>query len=189
MQIPLPPFPANRHKTAACTHLLSARGLSLREATLDDLPFMRGLYGQLRADEVKQIPWPETVRHQFLDNQFSLQHHHFVTHYEKAVFYVVLHQGNNAGRLYLLREPPYFLIIDIALLPEYRRQGMGSALLSWVKALTVETGAHGIDLHVDQRNPDAQRLYARQGFALTRNEGPYLGMRWLRNDLPQLNTA
>lgn len=189
MQIPILPFPANRHDTAACAHLLSARSLSLREATTGDLPFMRDLYGQLRADEVNQMPWPETVRQQFLDSQFSLQHHHFVTYYAKAGFYVVEHEGHDAGRLYLLREPPYFLIVDIALLPGYRRRGLGSTLLSWIKALTAESGADGIELHVDQRNPDAQRLYAREGFTVTQQAVAYIGMRWVRPTSPQLNTA
>ncbi|WP_404545563.1 GNAT family N-acetyltransferase [Dyella jejuensis] len=142
---------------------------------------MRKLYGLLRADELNQVAWPEAVRQPFLDSQFSLQHHHFVTHYARADFYVVQHQGTDAGRLYLLREPPYFHIIEIALLPAYRGGGLGSILLAWVKALAAENSADGIDLHVDQRNPDAQRLYARQGFAVTHREGPYIGMRWIRN--------
>lgn len=189
MNMSIAPFPANRDDVDACAHLLGARHLSLRAATIQDLPFMRRLYGLLRADEVSQMPWPESVRQQFLDSQFSLQHHHFVTHYAAAGFYVVKHDGNDVGRLYLLRQPSYFLIVDIALLPDSRHQGLGSALLAWVKALTAESGAQGIDLHVDQRNPDAQRLYTRQGFAVTKQNGPYIGMRWARESSLQLNTA
>ena len=189
MQIPLLPFPASRDDADACAHLLGARGLSLRAAILQDLPFMRHLFGLLRADELERIPWPDSARQQFLDDQFSLQHHHFVTHYARAGFYLVEHEGNAAGRLYLLREPPYFLIVDIALLPDYRRRGLGGTLLAWMKALTVECGADGIDLQVNQHNPDAQRLYAREGFAVTKPGGAYIGMRWTREASPQLNTA
>lgn len=189
MSIQVAPFPAPRPDAPACAAALDARGCLLRSATLEDLSFMRHLYGLLRAEEVGLMPWPDSARQAFLDNQFQLQHHHFITHYALSDFLVIEHEGTKIGRFYLLREPRHFLIVDIALLPAWRGQGLGSALLEATKNLAIESDAEGVDLHVDERNIAARQLYLRQGFRETKQEGPYIGMRWMRQPLAQLNIA
>ena len=178
MNITIAPFPARRHDALAYIQPLAAHGVELRMATLDDVPFLRELYGQLRADELDQVAWPEPVRRAFLDSQFQLQHHHYVTHFATADFYVVICDGVDIGRFYLLSQPPYFLLIDISLLSPWRHRGLGAALLTWAKQRALDSHAQGLDLHVDERNIHAKRLYLRQGFQQTGVEGPYLCMRW-----------
>lgn len=182
-------FPAARHDALACAAALGARGFSLRIATAEDMSFLRELYGLLRVDEVNAISWPNTARQAFLDSQFSLQHHHFVTHYPSTDFFMIERERASIGRFYLMRERPYFLVVDIALLPAWRGQGLGTMLLEGSKRLAIETGAMGIDLHVDERNAAARQLYTRLGFIQTQQEGPYLGMRWTCASETQLNTA
>ncbi|WP_335974201.1 MULTISPECIES: GNAT family N-acetyltransferase [Streptomycetaceae] len=68
------------------------------------------------------------------------------------------------------------------LLPGARRRGIGSLLLARAKAHR----PHGLDLHVFQRNTDAQAFYARHGFTVVdRNDGsrnmerePDMTLRW-----------
>ncbi len=189
MSITVASFPAPTPDATACAAALGTRGFSLRTATLDDVSFLRELYGLLRLDEVNAISWPDTAKQAFLDSQFSLQHHHFVTHYPSTDFFVIESEGTSVGRFYLMRERPYFLIVDVALLPPWRGRGLGTLLLEGAKRLAMESGAMGIDLHVDERNAAARQLYTRLGFTQTQQEGPYLGMRWTCASETQLNTA
>lgn len=68
-------------------------------------------------------------------------------------------------------------LIDIALLPEYRNQGIGSILL---RGLLTEAAAVGssVRLQVLKGNP-ARELYARLGFLTTAENGPYEMLAWI----------
>ncbi|RUL69094.1 GNAT family N-acetyltransferase [Dyella choica] len=161
--------------------------MRLRRATQQDLPFLRQLYGELRAEELRMTGWPASACEAFLDSQFALQHRHFVAHYTESDFMLVESGDLLIGRYYLLRQSEYFAVIDIALLPSWRGRGIGSALLQWAQSLVHENQARGIDLHVDIRNRGAHQLYARLGFVEIEQELPYIRMRWKADD--QLNTA
>lgn len=175
---PLASFPPARADTVLHHALLVAQGIRVRAGTVEDMAFVRQLYGDLRAEELHQTGWPDAVRQAFLDSQFALQHRHFVTYYAAADFLMVEHDGVTIGRFYLLRATPYFLVVDIALVSGWRGRGIGHALLEWAKEQARQAGAAGVDLHVDERNAGARRLYARIGFVETARDGVYLGMRW-----------
>jgi ribosomal protein S18 acetylase RimI-like enzyme len=72
-------------------------------------------------------------------------------------------------------------VIDIALLPEFRRRGIGTALL---RALLEEGAARDLPvrIHVERLNP-ALALYERLGFRLLEDRGVYLFLEW-RADEP-----
>jgi ribosomal protein S18 acetylase RimI-like enzyme len=104
---------------------------------------------------------------------------------------LVLHGGAPVGRLYLSRWAREHRIVDIALLPEYRGAGLGTALL---RDLLDEGAAAGkaVTIHVEKFNP-ALTLYRRLGFVAAGEEGAYDLMRWkpaverdrlLRNRVP-----
>ena len=80
------------------------------------------------------------------------------------------------GELALDRRPDEFRIIDIALLAEARRQGIGSHLL---REILAEAGRAGLPvrIHVEQNNP-ALGLYHRLGFRQIGDEGVYYLMEW-----------
>lgn len=151
---------------------------------------MRGLYEALRADEMALIAWPEGARESFLDSQFALQHHHFVTYFEHAEFLVLEHDGIAVGRLYVLRDAPRWSIIDIGLLPAWQGHGLGSALLRQLQQDARDARAQGLSLHVRIDNPRAHALYLRLGFRNESVDGTHLLMHW--DAFPasaQLNTA
>jgi ribosomal protein S18 acetylase RimI-like enzyme len=158
--------------------LLKERGFSLRVACSSDLAFLRRLYGEFRADEMRYVPWPEAAKHAFLDSQFELQHRHYMTHFEQADFLVIEHEGTPIGRFYLQKGPADFLIVDIGLLPAWRGKQLGSMLIGESQRLAREANMDGIRLHVDQCNVSARRLYERLGFVVTEPDAPYIGMRW-----------
>jgi len=161
--IALPPFPARDLPVAETPACLQERGFRLRAACSDDLPSLAALYADTRADEMAGVPWPLIAKQGFLDQQFQLQHRHYVAHYADADFMVLERDGRLCGRYYLQRRPPEYLVVDISLLASFRGQGLGAAL---IRATQAEAAALGcsVGLHVVRNNTGARRLYERLGF-------------------------
>lgn len=150
--------------------------LSRRPETDADEVFLRGLYAGTRAPELVLIPWDDAAKAAFLRQQFDAQRIHYRREFPQADFDVLLHGGSPLGRLYLDRSGPEWRLLDIALVPDMRGQGLGTALLCGILA---EAGAAGrpVLLHVEAFNP-ARRLYDRLGFLPLAGDGIYLPMAW-----------
>jgi ribosomal protein S18 acetylase RimI-like enzyme len=82
--------------------------------------------------------------------------------------------GAPAGRLYVHRGPRDIRIMDIALAPEFRGHGIGTALLQQLMAEADESGRK-LSIHVEMNNP-ARTLYARLGFRPAGEHGIYVLM-------------
>jgi GNAT superfamily N-acetyltransferase len=186
-------FPQPAPAPSAICGSLVAPGLTLRHAGETDRAFLQTLFASFRAEEMALLPWTQPQKDAFLAEQFRLQHHHFVSYFSGADFWIVERShraGENSpvGRFYLDRSTPLWRVIDIGFLPEARGRGFGSALLRRAQASAVEANAAGVDLHVLRTNPRAQMLYRGLGFqAEGEPEGYHQRMVW-RADL-QLNTA
>lgn len=136
--------------------------LSTRPVTNDDLDFLRALYASTRRDEVAAWGWDADRADAFLTMQFESQRAHRLGTWPEADFHIVLAGHERIGRLDVDRRAEALHVIDIALLPERRGNGLGTALLM---QLVEEADAthRPIRLRVDRHNP-AQRLYERLGF-------------------------
>ncbi len=150
--------------------------IQLQAITGNDLPFLRRVYASTRAEEMRLVPWSEAEKASFLESQFTAQHQHYQQHYGDAAFGLILLDGEPAGRLYVQRKPSEIILIDIALLPEYRQRGVGGQLL---RNLLDEAAAGGkpIRLHVEHENP-ARAWYQRLGFRDVEDRGVYIFMEW-----------
>ena len=151
--------------------------VSLRPITEDDLPFLRRVYVTSRDYEMAVVPWSEEQKLAFLEGQFAAQHAHYRQHFTKAEFWIVLVDGEPAGRLYLDRRAEEHRLVDVSLAPEHRGQGLGSALLRDVMADAAAAGKR-VTIHVEIFNP-AMRLYQRLGFRAIDDQGPYHLMEWV----------
>lgn len=172
-------FPLERADRMSTPALLMERGFSLRAAHDGDLPWLRELYASTRAEEMAPVPWPEIAKRGFLDQQFALQHQHYLAHYANTDFLVIEHaQRGPVGRYYLQRTTPEHVLIDISLFPTLRGSGMGTALIRQSQQDAAEVG-RGMRLHVQQSNLGAQRLYERLGFVTEDSQGMHWPMRWL----------
>ncbi|WP_312306826.1 GNAT family N-acetyltransferase [Pulveribacter sp.] len=149
--------------------------LHLRPATITDLPFLRALYRTVRDPELALTPWTEAQKQAFSDSQFALQDHHYRKHYPTASFMVVEHLGTAVGRLYLAAPTGQLRLMDIALLPPWRRRGWGAALVRMVLECADRQGRETL-LYVEVSNP-AYGLYQREGFITGELEGVYVCMR------------
>lgn len=158
----LPPFPRPR-----ALPKLRARGIALPPADATHLPLFADLHAASRAAELLLFPWPQAQKRAFLDQQFVLQHNHYVQAYPKGDFRTVTRDGQPIGRFYFDRNTPQWLVIDILLAAQAQGSGIGSALLRWLQRSSAEAGAAGVRLSVTHNNPRAHALYLRLGFTDT----------------------
>jgi ribosomal protein S18 acetylase RimI-like enzyme len=118
------------------------------------------------------VPWSEEQKAAFLRSQFDAQRRYYQENYRSTSFDVVLVGGRPAGRLYVARWTEELRIVDVALLPEFRGKGIGTAL---IRGLGREAAERGLPLriHVERANP-ALALYERLGFRQIADRGVYL---------------
>ena len=94
-------------------------------------------------EELAVTDWDDTQKAAFLQMQFDAQHRYYMENYRDARFQVIEWDRAPVGRLYLVRWPDEIRIIDIALLPEYRGQGLGTHLLRNIQADARASSAAG----------------------------------------------
>jgi ribosomal protein S18 acetylase RimI-like enzyme len=148
----------------------------LRAATPEDQQFLRAVYASTRAEELAPVPWGEEQKRAFTDMQFAAQDADYRRNYPDAQYSIIEVQGVPAGRLYVDRGKKEILIIDIALLPEHRRAGIGTKLLRELQHEARMAGK-ALTIHVEKFNP-ALRLYQRLGFQQLEDKGVYLFLVW-----------
>jgi ribosomal protein S18 acetylase RimI-like enzyme len=148
----------------------------LRPATEADRPFLVDLYASTRADELALVDWDDDAKRAFVEHQFSAQDAHYREHYDGAAFEMIEIDGERAGRLYVHRGQEDIRIMDIALAPEFRRRGIGTALVEQLMA-EAESSGRSLSIHVEINNP-ARALYDRLGFVPEGTHGVYVLMRW-----------
>lgn len=148
--------------------------ISLRPITPEDEEFLYRVYASTRREELSRTGWDEAQKASFLRQQFDAQSRYYRENYKGARFDAILSARVPAGRLYVARRPEEIRIVDIALLPEHRRRGIGTKLLSDLIRES-ETREIPLSIHVERFNP-ALRLYARLGFEVVEDKGVYLLM-------------
>jgi ribosomal protein S18 acetylase RimI-like enzyme len=146
-------------------------GLTFRRICDADLPILARVYASTRTEELAPVPWSDDQKGLFLDSQFRAQHQHYQQHYPTADWLMIMRADQVVGRLYIDRWQREHRVIDIALLPEYRGRGLGSAV---IRDLLDEAAAvrKTLSIHVEKANR-AQLFYARLGFQKVGDQGAY----------------
>lgn len=154
--------------------------ITLRDATDADRPFLYAVYAATRQEELAAVDWDEGQKAAFLSMQFAAQDRHYQEVYPRAAYQVILSGGRPVGRWYVDRSAAEIRIIDIAVLPEDRGAGAGTAL---VRELLAEAAAAGlpVTIHVERFNR-ALGWYERLGFRQVEDRGVYLFMEWRAAD-------
>jgi ribosomal protein S18 acetylase RimI-like enzyme len=149
--------------------------ITRRRIGATDEEFLVALYRSTRESELALVNWDDGQKAAFIQQQFDAQHRYYQQVYPDGSFEVILAGGQAAGRLYLATEPDDTLIIDVAMLPRFQNQGIGTALVTEVLADAATRGA-SVTIHVERNNP-ALRWYGRLGFRPVEDQGVYLLLR------------
>jgi len=150
--------------------------VTLRPVGPGDEGFLFRVYASTRAEELARVPWTAEQKEAFLRQQFQAQSVDWARNYAGADFSIVDVDGHPAGRLYVDRGLDEIRLVDIALLPQFRRAGIGTGL---IRDLLAKAQAQGVPvtIHVEVFNP-ARALYERLGFEKVEDRGVYIFMRW-----------
>src|SRR5689334_11985197 len=153
-------------------------GISLREAAAGDDDFLFALYSSTRRDEMAAWGMPEAQQEMFLRLQYRAQQQRYLAERDHSRHDIILRDGVPVGRMIVMRSADEMRLADIALLPDERGVGVGSAL---IRALQAEAARSGLPLrlHVARDNAGAARLYERLGFAICGDTSSHFKMEWL----------
>ena len=160
---------------------ISEESVTLRPATPDDEAFLLQVYAGTRSDELSVSGWDDAQKQTFLAMQFNAQSQQYSMCYPEAENSVVILNGLQIGRFLVDRGGNDIILVDIALLPEFRKGGIGTSL---IQSLLIEASSaqKNVRLHV-LRWSAAARLYKRLGFTVIGDDGVYLEMRRVPDDL------
>lgn len=157
------------------------RIVALRRATDDDYEHLLQIYASTRADELAQVTWwDDAQKLAFCRHQYDAQKSEYEANFPNCDYNLILLDGRTAGRIWINRNDEEIHLLDIAILPEAQKQGVGAAL---VGALIEDARATGKRLRhmVFVLNTDALRFYERLGFRVFEDIGAYKHMRWVAN--------
>lgn len=170
---------------------LTALGIGLQEQTGASSAFLLQLYMQTRWSELAGTYWPDEQKAAFLRQQFTFQDIHYARYYPTAARGIITRSSQPIGRLLLYALPGELRIVDIALLPSQRSQGIGTALISAVSEQALARG-ETVTIHVEAFNR-ARELYSRLGFIDVGGDQVYRKMECrpgnMTGTLGQLKTA
>ena len=160
--------------------VIEAGGLKvlLRPATEADYEDLVRVYASTRAAELAQVTWwDDEQKLAFCRAQYGAQKEEYDARFPDAEYDVIELEGRTVGRIWIGRAEEEIRLLDIALLPEAQRRGLGAAIID---ALIEEARASGKRLRhmVFMLNTDARRFYERLGFRAFEDYGGYLHMEW-----------
>lgn len=143
--------------------------------------FLLELYASTRADLAGLVGGDDGLR-DLLRMQFKAQQQYYLARFPQAVAQLVLHDDKPVGRVVVERGAEALRLVDISLLPAFRRRGIGQHLLRLLMAQAAQA-ALPLRLSVLLGNP-AQRLYQRLGFVAGAAAGIHLPMEWRGGQAP-----
>jgi ribosomal protein S18 acetylase RimI-like enzyme len=144
----------------------------LKPAGHDDAEMLYRIYASTRESELAVVPWDEAAKEAFLRMQFTAQDTYYRANWPQASYDLIVSGEQVLGRLYVDRGEAVWQVLDIALLPQYRGQGIGTRLLGDVLA-EAAGAAKPVQIYVERFNP-ARHLYDRLGFRQVEEQEVYL---------------
>jgi GNAT superfamily N-acetyltransferase len=136
----------------------------LRACTEADDAFVYDVFSTTWESEVAALPNQNLAQH-VLRIQHIAQERRFAARYPEYQRYIVLHDGEPAGRLYVHETDSTMHVVDLTLMPEFRDQGIGTRLFHDLFR-HAEAAGQSITLQVERRNERATMLYTALGFDL-----------------------
>lgn len=130
---------------------LAAEGLILRPLSRNDVPYVAAIESEVFCDEAAADAWSEAM---------------FADEFERdgRIWWVATEDGHIAGYAGGWVIDGMVHLLDIAVAPAYRRQGVAQRLLRRLTHDALDLGAEEMTLEVRENNTSAQALYTKMGF-------------------------
>jgi ribosomal protein S18 acetylase RimI-like enzyme len=149
----------------------------LRAECEEDRDFRYRLFCDSRLPEWYIIELDPVVRARLMDHQFLAQTLSYRAQFPRARFDIIELGGEPIGRIVVDRPGAFVHLVDQAIVPARRNEGIGTAIMH---ALMEEARAAGIPLRlkVASTNDPSMRLYLRLGFKPIEEVPLYIEMEW-----------
>jgi len=142
----------------------------------EDQAFQYEVYASTRLEEMELMGWNDAQQDAFLQMQFMMQQRSYAARYPNESYQIILYGGVKAGHLLVVREDKAIRLVDVAILPQFRNNGIGTLVINNLLQEALATGRSTM-LHV-MRSNRAIRLYERLGFLKTAENEMYIEMRY-----------
>lgn len=162
--------------TVASDHPVGDLPVGLRPANDNDREFLLQVYQISREIELSMTPWDDAQKRAFAEHQLDAQTYTYRVRYPDATHEIILYEGVRAGRIYVDRGDREISILDIAVIHEYRRKGIGTSLVTGLQKEAAETN-RSVSIYIEPFNP-SQKLFGELGFEIVPDEGVDLRFEW-----------
>ena len=156
---------------------IKRKTITLRPRRNRDEGFLRMVYETSRDEETKDVIWNNPQHKEtFFRQQFDMQSLHFKNFYSDADYDIIEYKGKPVGRLILSWESDHLHCVDIAILPRYRKQQIGSAIMD---AIVRELNRRKIPatLMYQKWKPYLEKFYELYGFKTTKEHPAHFEMK------------
>lgn len=150
--------------------------LKLRAVGVADQAFLLDVYASSREIELALVPWDEAQKRAFVEQQLHAQTHYYESEYAAATHDIILYKDVAVGRIYVLRDESEIVILDMAVLPVHRKQGIATALVRQLQDEAARAGK-SIRVSIEPYNP-SQNLFKNLGFEVNGDDGVNLLFEW-----------
>lgn len=157
--------------------MIEASLLTLRPRTESDTDFLIALYETSREEELQDVDWKsDAERLTFFRQQYNAQQLHFDSNYEDLDYDILVYEGKDIGRLVLHRSPENLHCVDIIIMPEYRKMGIGSIVMQWIERELEEKNLPAT-LYFEKTKPYLEQIYSKYGFVSVEDLGTHKYMK------------
>ena len=136
----------------------------LRACTEADDAFVYDVFSTTWESEVAALPNQNLAQH-VLRIQHIAQERRFASRYPGLQRFIVVEDGQPAGRLYVHESDSLLEVVDLTLMPSFRDHGIGTRIFHELFEYATCEG-RTISLRVERRNERATLLYSQLGFDL-----------------------
>ena len=143
----------------------------------DDREFLLRVYEASREVELSILAWDAAQRRVFVEHQFEAQTQHYESEYNDTKHDLILFGNEPVGRLFVSRgDPAQIAILDITILAQYRKNGIGTQLVNDLKNEASVSGK-SLRIFIEDFNP-SQGLFRKLGFESVDTDTVNLRFEW-----------
>lgn len=153
--------------------------ISLRGVTPQDRDFLLQVYAAGREIEMSLLPFDDAQKLAFLVHQLDTQTAYYEEKFPHATHDIILVASEPVGRVYINRDDALISILDLAVLTEHRKKGVGTHIVESLQSEAAD-GHKRVGVYVETFNP-SQKFFRDLGFELVESDEMNLYFEWQAN--------